>query len=106
MVGDCDLAIPREANSDPGLYEQLAAAAPDLFAGTTGAIVDDHVPFLEAGIPAVDVIDFRFGAGPPPGELWHTSGDDLDAVCPASLDAVGEAVLRVLPRLDAGAIQE
>jgi hypothetical protein len=106
MVGDCDLAIPREANSDPGLYEQLAAAAPDLFAGTTGAIADDHVPFLEAGIPAVDVIDFRFGAGPPPGELWHTSGDDLDAVCPASLDAVGETVLRVLPRLDAGAIQE
>jgi hypothetical protein len=102
MVGDCDLAIPREEGSDPGLYEELAAADPDLFDGTTAAIADDHVPFLEAGIPAVDVIDFEFGPGPPPGELWHTSGDDLDAVCPASLDAVGEAVLEALPRLGAG----
>ncbi|HET6831505.1 MAG TPA: M28 family metallopeptidase [Solirubrobacterales bacterium] len=99
MVGDCDLEIPREERSDPGIWAELAAADPELFDGATGAISDDHVPFLEAGIPAVDVIDFQFGAGPPPGELWHTAGDDLDAVCPASLDAVGGALLRALPRI-------
>ncbi|GIK76969.1 MAG: hypothetical protein BroJett022_06590 [Actinomycetes bacterium] len=99
MVGDCDLAIPREAGSDPGLYELLATADPELFDGAVAAIADDHVPFREAGIPAVDVIDFEFGPGPPPGALWHTRGDDLEAVCPASLDAVGEAVLEALPRL-------
>ncbi len=48
------------------------------------------------------MIDFEFGSGPPPGGLWHTGGDDLDAVCPASLDAVGEAVLEALPRLGSG----
>jgi hypothetical protein len=106
MVGDCDLAIPREANSDPELHDELAAAAPELFEGTTAAIADDHLPFIEVGIPAVAVIDFQFGPGPAPGELWHTSGDDLDAVCPASLDAVGEAVLRALPNLGVEAIQE
>jgi len=106
MVGDCDLAIPREASSDPALYAALAAADPELFAGTTDGIDDDHVPFLEAGIPAVDLIDFEFGDGPPPGELWHTPGDDLDAVCPASLDAVGGALLRALPRLGSRPIPE
>jgi peptidase M28-like protein len=106
MVGDCDLALPRERNSDPGLHDELAAAAPGLFDGTAVAVADDHVPFLEAGIPAVDVIDFRFGDGSPPGDLWHTTGDDLDAVCPASLDAVGEALVRVLPRLGTDGIPE
>jgi Peptidase family M28 len=102
MVGDCDLAIPREANSDEGLYELFAAADPELFDGTTGAVDDDHVPFLEAGIPAVDLIDFDYGPGPTPGGWWHTTADDLDDVCPASLDVVGGAALRALPRIGTG----
>ncbi len=57
-------------------------------------MLDDHVPFLDAGIPAVDLIDFEFG---PENSRWHTTEDTLDKVCPESLDAVGEAVLRVLP---------
>jgi Zn-dependent M28 family amino/carboxypeptidase len=53
---------------------------------------------VEAGIDAVDLIDFTYGPGPSPGEYWHTTEDTLDKVCPESLDAVGEAVLSVLPR--------
>lgn len=105
MVGDCDLQIPREANSDRDLYEWIAMHAVegnDPFGGTTGAILDDHIPFVEAGIPAVDLIDFTYGPEPPPGEWWHTTEDTLDKVCPGSLEAVGEAVLRVLPA--AGAV--
>jgi len=102
MVGDCDLAIPREANSDPALYSLFAAADPATFTGTTSAVADDHLPFLAAGIPAVDLIDFAYGPGPAPGEYWHTSADDLEAVCPRSLDAVGGAALRALPRIGAG----
>ena len=94
MVGDCDLAVPREANSDPGLYSLFAAADPATFAGTMSAVADDHVPFLAAGIPAVDLIDFNYGRGPAPGDYWHTNADDLDAVCPQSLGAVGDAALR------------
>ena len=100
LVGDCDLQIPREANSDPELYEHIAMQAGDdsPFGGTTGAILDDHVPFVEAGVDAVDLIDFTYGPGPSPGAYWHTTEDTLDKVCPESLDAVGEAVLSVLPR--------
>lgn len=100
MVGDCDLQVPREASSDEALYELFAeAAGGPPFEGEVGPIEDDHVPFLDAGIPAVDLIDFTFGPGGSPGALWHTSGDDLDAVCPDSLDAVGEAALEAIPRI-------
>jgi glutaminyl-peptide cyclotransferase len=93
MVGDCDLEIPREAGSDADLYDSIAAAG-EPFGGVTGPILDDHVPFANAGIPAVDLIDFEFG---PQNSYWHTTEDTLDKVCPESLDAVGEALLGVLP---------
>ena len=107
MVGDCDLSIPREANSDPELYERFANAARELdadaspapFEGETGGILDDHIPFVEAGIPAVDLIDFDYGPGGAPGEWWHTEEDSLDKVCPESLAAVGEPALRAIERI-------
>jgi glutaminyl-peptide cyclotransferase len=104
LVGDCDLQIPYEPNSSRDLYEQFARGArqvdgdPAPFEGQTESILDDHIPFAEAGIPAVDLIDFTFGPGPAPGGYWHTPEDTLDKVCAESLDAVGEAALRALPR--------
>jgi glutaminyl-peptide cyclotransferase len=95
MVGDCDLAIPREASSDPELYDRIAAAGAP-FGGAAPPILDDHVPFLNAGIPAVDLIDFDYGPGPSPGAYWHTTQDTLDNVCAESLGSVGEAVLGTL----------
>jgi glutaminyl-peptide cyclotransferase len=107
MVGDCDLEIPREANSEPRLYGLFAAAARELdegdspapFEGETGPILDDHIPFLEAGVPAVNLIDFDFGPGPSPGAWWHTPEDSLDKVCPESLFAVGEPAVLAIPRI-------
>ena len=105
LVGDCDLHVPREANSDVSLYALFAEAAEEVegdadpFAGTTGAVLDDHIPFRDAGIPAVDLIDFTFGPGPSPGAWWHTPEDTLDKVCAESLDAVGEAAVRAIPRI-------
>jgi glutaminyl-peptide cyclotransferase len=100
MVGDCDLQIPREFSSDERIYGAFAEAAGGApFEGVTGSILDDHVPFLERGIPAVDLIDFTFGGNSSPGEYWHTDEDTLDKVCPESLDAVGEAGLEALQRL-------
>jgi glutaminyl-peptide cyclotransferase len=105
MVGDCELGIPRERYSDPSLYGLFADAArestgsPAPFEGTTGPILDDHVPFLEAGVPALDLIDFDYGPGPTPGDWWHTPQDTLEHVCPASLNAVGEAALRAIPSI-------
>ena len=100
MVGDCDLHVPLEAASDPGIYARFAAAAPTVFSGESSAVDDDHAPFLEGGIPAVDLIDFSYGPGDPPGEYWHTAADTLDHVCPESLDAIGGAALAVLPEID------
>ena len=99
LVGDCDLQIPYEPNSNLSLYELFADAGGDPFSGRTLPIGDDHVPFVERGIPAVDLIDYEFGPGPRPGAYWHTTEDTLDKVCPESLDAVGEAALAVLPEI-------
>jgi hypothetical protein len=101
MVGDCDLEIPMEANSSPELYKLFADAAgdPSPFGSTTFAVSDDHIPFVQAGIPAVDLIDFDYGPGPPPGAYWHTPQDTIDKVCPESLDAVGEAALVAIPAI-------
>ena len=105
MVGDCDLQIPYEQNSDKDLYALFAVSAaelfgsPDPFRYNTFPVSDDHVPFLDAGIPAVDFIDFTYGPGAPPGDYWHTPADTLDKVCPASLEQVGETALRAIPRI-------
>jgi Zn-dependent M28 family amino/carboxypeptidase len=106
MVGDCELGLPRETGySDPELYALFAGASEEAdgdeepFTGTTAAIGDDHVPFAEAGVPTVDLIDFTFGSDTSPGPYWHTPEDTLDVVCASSLDAVGEAAMRAIPRI-------
>jgi glutaminyl-peptide cyclotransferase len=105
LVGDCELELPREQSSDPELYAAFEDAARDIdgdaapFGGEVDAVADDHVPFLGAGIPAVDVIDFTYGGEPRPGPYWHTTDDTLDKVCAGSLDAVGEASRRAIPRI-------
>jgi len=107
MVGDCRLDIPREANSDPGLYSLFARAARSRspsgssapFVGVSPGVLDDHTPFLGVGIRAVDLIDFDYGPGPTPGAWWHTRRDDLSHVCAQSLAAVGEPALEALQRI-------
>jgi glutaminyl-peptide cyclotransferase len=105
MVGDCDLDIPLEANSARGLYAAFADAAHDLtgstapFDGKTAGVLDDHTPFIQAGVPAVDLIDFDYGPGPSPGAWWHTAQDDLRHVCADSLGAVGRPALAALPEI-------
>ena len=98
FVGDRTLSIPREQNSSPGLWRKLRAAAKRVGAGNvfpnrlSGGVSDDHIPFLEAGVPSIDLIDFDFAC-------WHRTCDDLSAVSPKSLDASGETVLELLRSL-------
>ncbi len=102
LVGDCELSIPRESNSDAALYDRFAGAAVEAdgsaapFEGEAAGISDDHLPFLAASVPAVDIIDFTYGDDTSPGPYWHTTEDTLDKVCPESLEAVGEPAVRVL----------
>lgn len=98
FVGDRRLRIPREANSRPGLWRRLRAAAKRVGAGevfppeTSGAVLDDHIPFLRVGVPAIDLIDFGF-------PCFHRRCDDLSAVSERSVDAVGETVYELLRTL-------
>ncbi len=91
MVGDADLNIFVERNSDARLTAEIWAQAVTLgygkyFISTPKYnLLDDHTPFLEAGIPAVDIIDFDY-------PYWHTSADTADKVSSQSLQAVGETL--------------
>lgn len=105
MVGDRSLRISDDLNSHPQLRSLVQAEAKRLghgetFSGPMMGVEDDHVPFLTAGIPAVDVIGFSTtgeGLYPP---YWHTAGDTLDKVSPQSLEAVGRTVESCLRKLD------
>ncbi len=101
LVGDCDLRIPLEANSNRGLYELFASAAGrgSPFVGSSEGVLDDDTPFQQQGIPAVDLIDFHYGPGPAPGAFFHTTKDNLSHVCASSLGAVGSAALAALPHI-------
>ena len=98
FVGDRDLAIPRDQYSNRRLWTKLRAAARrtgyarHFPAWEQGAVLDDHVPFIRAKVPAIDLIDFDFAC-------WHRTCDDLTAVSPRSLDAVGETLMAFLADL-------
>src|SRR3989440_8510047 len=99
MIGDRDLDIRREENSTPWLTDAIWAAAKhqdldDSFLAESTRIEDDHLPFLAAGVPSVDVIDLDYDA-------WHTAKDNLDAVSARSLQIVGDAIVGALPAIDA-----
>lgn len=97
LVGDADLTIPMEGYSlqlAPSLtrmvFQRAMALGLPAFVPERGQpVYDDHVPFLQAGIPAVNLIDFDFPA-------WHTLDDTLDACSPESLGQVGTLVVHVL----------
>jgi hypothetical protein len=95
FVAEKNTRIPREATSDVELWRRLRAAARRVghlrtFPDRVGdAVSDDHTPFLEAGIPSINLIDFDF-------PQWHTLDDDMDVVSEASLDATGETVAQLL----------
>ncbi|HET8975746.1 MAG TPA: M28 family metallopeptidase [Solirubrobacterales bacterium] len=85
------LRLPREGNSDPALYERLRTAAREagfagIFAGDQGlTVIDDHIPFVLQGVPAIDLIDFDY-------RYADTVEDTPDKLSEQSLDAVGESV--------------
>ena len=99
MIGDRDLRIRRDTNSTPWLTNLVWDAAKRLqltsaFIGETTRVDDDHMPFLAAGVPSVDIIDLDY-------PQWHTAQDSLDAVSARSLQIVGDVVLAALPQIEA-----
>lgn len=97
MIGDRDLKIPREAYSleyAPALMAKVWEIASSLkiksFVSDRGpAVMDDHIPFLQRRIPAIDLVDLDYAD-------WHTSQDTPDKCSPDSLDDVGRVLVRLV----------
>jgi Zn-dependent M28 family amino/carboxypeptidase len=91
MLGDTDLNIYKESNSNPELTDEIWTTAKSLgyeskfIPQYKYSMTDDHTPFLQADIPAVDIIDFDY-------PYWHTTADTPDKVSPTSLEIVGKTL--------------
>jgi Zn-dependent M28 family amino/carboxypeptidase len=92
MIGDKDLNIYQEKNSSRNLIDEIWSQAAELGYSAQFipkfkfSMIDDHTPFLNAGIPAVDIIDFDY-------PYWHTRADTPDKVSAQSLKVVGDTLL-------------
>jgi hypothetical protein len=93
-VANKGLRLPREASSNAALWARVRRAAARVGAGATfpaatgTAIIDDHSPFLRAGVPAVDFIDWSYDG--------HSLHDGLRRLSPTAADDVGETVVELL----------
>jgi glutaminyl-peptide cyclotransferase len=98
FVANRNLRLKRDLGSDAALWERLRAAARRAGVGaiisssTQGTVEDDHTPFMRAGVPAIDLIDFDF-------PQWHTLQDRPSVLSERSLDAAGEAVVELFRQL-------
>lgn len=102
MVGDADLRIFEEAFSVQGAPEVVTrvwGVARDLGYGKVfvqsggSALTDDHIPLLEAGVRAIDVIDFDYGPG---NSYWHTLQDTPDKLSAKSLKIIGDVAVKLV----------
>ena len=98
MIGERNLLLRRDAKSTPWLVDISGTAAKQIghgavFSNEMTEVEDDHIAFLRAGVPAVDIIDIEY-------PQWHTAQDDLDHVSARSLQVVGEVVLASLPAIE------
>jgi hypothetical protein len=97
-VANRGLQLPREGSSSPAVWRRIRAAARAVGAGpvfpdrTQTTILDDHTPFLRAGIPAVDLIDWSYDG--------HSVSDTLDKLSRRSVDAVGETLVEYVREFD------
>jgi glutaminyl-peptide cyclotransferase len=98
MVGDKNLNILQDINSDVGLRRLIWSTAASLgyqkyFTNQITPMDDDHMPFVRLGVPSVDIIDFDY----PP---WHEDTDTLDKISAASLEIVGRTMVETIKRLE------
>lgn len=106
MIGDCDLGIRQDRDAPDWMTQLVWGVAQRIghgrsFLAFAHAIEDDHVPFRRAGVPALNVIDFNYGAtAKEHAETWHTERDAIERICPESLQAVGDVIYHALPEID------
>jgi Zn-dependent M28 family amino/carboxypeptidase len=102
MIGDKGLDIQRESQSTGWLVELVAQAAKKCgderyFFKQTEPIEDDHLPFLERGVPSIDLIDLDYG---PNNSFHHTAQDTMDKISAKSLAIDGDVILETIRLVD------
>jgi glutaminyl-peptide cyclotransferase len=102
MIGDADLNIEHDTNSTPWLEDMLYQAATRLgyqshFFGRTITVDDDHLGFVERGVPSVDIIDLDYGYN---NVFHHTTQDTVDKLSPKSLEIAGSVTLEMVGMVD------
>ncbi len=104
MVGDADPSFPIEAYSMEGagqVVQRVWGIAADLGyrrffpMDKTSRVVDEHIQFIDAGIPVADIIDFEYG---PARAFWHTPRDLPENTSAQTLFIVGDVVAEVVYR--------
>jgi glutaminyl-peptide cyclotransferase len=97
LIGEKDLLFRRDSRSTPWLVDIVWKTAEELgfgdhFSDRYISTLDDHIPFLEEGVDAIDIIDLDYA-------YWHTPEDTLDKLSPENMKMVAEIVLRSLPKI-------
>jgi Zn-dependent M28 family amino/carboxypeptidase len=100
MIGDKNLKLVWDTGSSSSLRELVWDAADSLgytryFPREGGPIEDDHLPFIEKGVPSLDLIDFESQS-----TFWHTARDTMDKLDAASFQIVGDVVVKALGELE------
>ena len=96
MIGDANLDILNDENSSQSLRTLMWESADKsgdgkYFLHQRAGIDDDHIPFVQAGVNALDIIDYNYG---PQNSYWHTAADTIDKLSAHSLQVVGDVVTR------------
>jgi Zn-dependent M28 family amino/carboxypeptidase len=102
MIGDTDLNVDRDQQSTAWLEDLILQAATRVgyqshFFARTIYEIDDHVPFIQRGVPAADLIDADYGYN---NVFWHTTQDTVDKLSPKSLAIIGTVTLETVRLLD------
>lgn len=107
MIGDKSLDIARDQNSTPALLDLVYEAAKkegdqSYFFASSNAIEDDHLPFVQRGVPSADIIDYDYGPHDVthPDGYHHTAEDTMDKISAHSLTVVGQTMLETIRLLD------
>ncbi len=102
MIGARDLTLDHDTNSTPWLLDTFWQTGKKLgfgehFPDAPSPVEDDHLEFLQAGVPSADLIDLNHYAQ---AGWWHTREDTLDKISARSLQIVGDVVMAALPAVE------
>ena len=99
MIGDKDLDIQQESRSAGWLIDIVRQAAKKFgyeryFFKKEGEVEDDHLPFVQRGVPSIDIIDIDYG--PPGNSYHHTAQDTMDKISAHSLTIDGDVIMETI----------